>query len=220
MPPGYLKRCISQSLARKKNTERVAFLGGLVCTACNSAVVHNTETDLPSFDGAPANHVSMRDAELHEDVPMELPSNDVSVDHAVVRSSTTTCAEGFRTTGRPVVDVTRLSLLCGPGHGMSRWNQGWSTLVEPGQVFETTVELASTQCVRMFVTSSPKAAWLRALIRDERGSVLGEAQTSDSFVVVGADGAVCGRVTGRYRLIVEAGGAVELAVELWTLPPR
>ena len=187
-----------------------------------------------SFDRSAADS-SARDASFSEDSQRKEPDHSDAgcaetwtADAAIhlpdanpsyVGATWASCADGFRPSDQPQRDITRLSFLCGPYHGMHRDGKTWLGHVGAGSPMEVEASLSATQCARVFATAAQVQS-LRVSVMDEGGVLIGFAQSAEPFVMANPDGAMCVSQTGKIRIRLEAAkGAGSAAVELWVLPP-
>lgn len=162
-----------------------------------------------------------REPEPRLDSLSDAARNPSRPDHPYVGSTWASCTRGFRTSNQPQRDVTRLSLLCAPYHGMRRFGRTWLGHVGDASPGTFEARLAASQCARVFVTVGDDVRALRVSVIDSKESVIGVAESASSFAVVNEGGAFCVDRTGDYRIRIEVGsGSGPAAAELWTLPSR
>lgn len=141
--------------------------------------------------------------------------------HAYQHGPWASCSDGFRTSGHPQRDVTRLAYLCGPYQGMRRFGRTFLGRVGPEEDETFEARLHKGQCGRVFAVADEGLASFRVTVSAPSGALLGRGHADTGFVIVNAQGAFCVRETGTFRVTVAAQrGAGQIAAELWVLPAR
>jgi hypothetical protein len=178
-----------------------------------------TETPPPPMAAPPA-----ADAGAHEreaGAPPEepdAPALPVRVGGPWVR-----CYGGYRPSGDPVKDVTRLSLLCGPENGMRRLSKAplEGVVAAGGAPVTETFEARRGACYRVFAVGEPGVRDLDAVVRSSRGAPIAADHGEDAWPIVQPDRPFCALEDDRYTLEVSAKrGSGRFAAEIWVLRPR
>ncbi|MCL2824015.1 MAG: hypothetical protein FWD57_08490, partial [Polyangiaceae bacterium] len=99
--------------------------------------------------------INHTDDSVSEITMSEILISPQELGHRFMGNSWTTCADGFRVSGMPARDVLRLSLLCGPYHGMRRTEHEWNGYVAELNPVEVDVVVESNHCVRVFAAADP-----------------------------------------------------------------
>jgi hypothetical protein len=132
------------------------------------------------------------------------------------------CYTGFRPTGEPKRDATRLALLCGPVTGMERVGERMEgSLPDPRARGRHSLRAVRGECYRLFAVGDLGIDDLDVTLRSSRESrVAGDDQISRS-VVLDADRPVCTFADDTFTIeIGVARGAGAYALEAWRLPAR
>lgn len=132
----------------------------------------------------------------------------------------TSCANGFRTTSSPELDLMRLGMLCGPYHGMRRVGEAWTGSIGPGtQARSHTLDARKGQCFRVFAVADQHVSGLvlRALLPD--GKPIAEGTTAERWAALGSDGAWCVDHDAAVVVRIESSsGSGSYCAQAWLLP--
>jgi hypothetical protein len=130
------------------------------------------------------------------------------------------CYGGFRSTGDPVKDVTRLAILCGPENGMKRLSKQTMT----GEVREGAPAATEgfsahrDECYRVFAVAEPNVVDLDVVVRSSRGAAVAADHGEDAWPIVQPDRPFCPLEDDRYTVEVTAKrGTGKFAAEVWVL---
>lgn len=133
------------------------------------------------------------------------------------------CYGGFRPSGHPVRDVTRLGLLCGPPNGMRLHNEepfrGEVAAGAPPSSHE--FEVAQGECYRLFVVADLGVTDLDVLVESSRGSRLARDHGEDRWPVIHPERPFCTFDDDTFTIRLRANrGAGSYAAQVWKLPSR
>ena len=193
--------CLAFSLA--------ALAGGCEPSDISPGATQNVDAPGPSGSSIP----SARAQRLPPATPA-LPA----ASHPYTGGSWATCAAGFTTTGEVEKDLTRLSYLCGPYHGMQRYPKRWSDQVgptRPGAVPD--LPLQRGDCIRVFAVADRKNATftVTVLVRDV---TVGRVASQDGYAVANASGAICAPLGGTTKIAIRSDAQPSrVAAEVWIL---
>ena len=166
---------------------------------------------LPHLDtGAPAPGGS-------SSAPPEAPKPPVRVGGPWVR-----CYGGFRPSGDPLKDVTRLSLLCGPENGMKRLSTRAleGTVSAGGAPLGEAFEAHRGDCFRIFAVAERSVADLDIVVRSSREAPIAADHGEGAWpvAIVQPDRPFCALEDDRYTFEVSAKkGSGRFAAEVWVL---
>lgn len=130
------------------------------------------------------------------------------------------CYGGFRPSGDPVKDVTRLSILCGPENGMKRLSKQplEGTVREGGPGVSETFQARRGECYRVFAVAEPAVGDLDIVVRSSRGASIAADHGEDGWPIVQPDRPICPLEDDRYSFEVTAKrGSGRFAAEVWVL---
>ncbi|MBI4701637.1 MAG: hypothetical protein HY744_10850 [Deltaproteobacteria bacterium] len=133
------------------------------------------------------------------------------------------CHDGFRPSGEPVKDVTRLSLMCGPANGMQPLSdQPLTGRVQAGEPpVRHRFQAVEGECYRIFAVAEPSAAGLDVTVRSSRGSRLAGTWSEPGWPIVEPDRPFCTFAAGTFVVEVTARqGSGPYALQIWRLPAR
>ena len=145
--------------------------------------------------------------------PLEMPSR-------LQGGSWIKCHEGYRVTGDPAADVTRLSLSCGPQNGMSRVTEKTveGSVEESGTGATFTFYERFGECYRVFAVAEPLVKDLDVIVESHHGSRIASDNSESSWPIVQPDRPFCtleeGTVTVR---VTSKNGSGRFAAEVWKL---
>jgi hypothetical protein len=130
------------------------------------------------------------------------------------------CYQGYRSQSTPERDVIRLSLLCGPYHGLRAMGPPESgTLAESGKPNRHSFTAKRGQCVRIFVAAENAVHALRAALLGPESQPIAKCEGGDGWAVLDPSGALCLETDGTYTLEISAAkGHGGYAVQTWLLP--
>lgn len=125
------------------------------------------------------------------------------------------CYDGYKTSGKPALDLLRLGALCGPSNGMLAAQPRWTLSVQ-ADAPALTVPLEAGDCVRVIAaTTSPESFELEWREGDRQ---LRSCQQT-SFGLCPPDGVVCSSAAGPVTLAVHSDGPLAgFMAEVWRLP--
>jgi hypothetical protein len=147
--------------------------------------------------------------------PPDVPALPVRVGGPWVR-----CYGGFHPSGEPVVDVTRLSLLCGPENGMKRLSASplEGAVAAGGPPVTEAFEAHRGECYRIFAVAAAGVGDLDVVVRSSRGTAIAADHGEDAWPIVQPDRPFCALEDDRYTVEVSAQrGSGRFAAELWGL---
>jgi hypothetical protein len=130
------------------------------------------------------------------------------------------CYGNFRTSGEPLTDVTRLSLLCGPANGMRRLSKKpiEGSVEEGGPSVTEMLEAKRGECYRIFAVAEPTVADLDVTVQSSRGAAIAADHSEDSWPIVQPDRPFCPLADDRVTVEVSAHrGRGRFAAEVWVL---
>lgn len=130
------------------------------------------------------------------------------------------CYGGFRPSGEPVKDVTRLGLLCGPENGMRRLSARLieGSVIADGPGVSEAFEARRGECYRVFAVAEPSVTDLDVTVRSSRRAAVAADHGEDSWPIVQPDRPFCPLEDDRYVVEVTARhGSGRFAAEIWFL---
>jgi len=135
------------------------------------------------------------------------------------------CYEQFAVTGKPVHDVTRLGLMCGPVNGMTQLMQTQQGEVQPTDAGPPArggshrFVARSGHCYRIFAVAATTIEDLDLTVRSSRGSRLTADDTDDRWPVVDRQRPFCSFQDDTFSVDVSADdGHGGYALQVWQLP--
>ncbi len=133
------------------------------------------------------------------------------------------CYGGFRPSGEPLKDVTRLGLMCGPVNGMKLVTDkpmvGQLALGQTHKEHRFVAEAG--ECYRVFAVASNSVKNLDVTVRSLRGSRLASDHSEDNWPIVDPDRPFCTFESDTFVLEFSSpAGAGRFAAQVWKLPPR
>jgi len=130
------------------------------------------------------------------------------------------CYAGFRAESTPERDVIRLSLLCGPYHGLRAIGPPeMGTLAESAEPSRHSFTAKHGQCVRLFVAAEPGVQALRVALVGPEPQPIVKFEGAERWAAVSPTGAVCVETDGTYTVEISAAkGHGDYAVQTWLLP--
>lgn len=128
-----------------------------------------------------------------------------------------TCFDGFRISGQPLRDVTRLGLLCGPATGMRRPEPPEKRALSPGEAWTFDVPLAAGECLRLVVAASTATP----LVVTTSGAPLlaSTVRADEGWLVARPKSPLCAEQAASVRVVIRSAAGAEVAVGRWFLPP-
>lgn len=127
------------------------------------------------------------------------------------------CYGGFKPSGKPLVDVTRLGLLCGPSNGMTQHGEVARGEVAPGEVATVALKAVAGSCYRVFAAAGTAVKDLDVVVRSPRGKALARDDSHDSWPIVEPERPLCALESGTYSVQLSAAEAGPFALAIWQL---
>jgi hypothetical protein len=130
------------------------------------------------------------------------------------------CYGGFKPSGDPLKDVTRLAFLCGPENGMRRLSKRTleGAVTAGGTSVTETFEAKRGECYRVFAVGEPSIGDLDVAVRSSRGAAVAADHGEDAWPIVQPDRPFCPLEDDRYTIEVSAKkGGGKFAAEVWVL---
>lgn len=103
------------------------------------------------------------------------------------------CADGFTTSGRPVIDVTRLGLICGASLGLTRVREVpfEAALGARANRAAFEIKLVASSCYRFFVASDTKTLPVRITVKSEADITISSGVTRDGHLSLPEGSELC-----------------------------
>jgi len=132
------------------------------------------------------------------------------------------CHEGFRRSGEPDKDVTRLAMMCGPPNGMVPIaNTMRGSVVAGGRPASHDFSVQEGACYRIFAVGGGDIGELDVIVTSGRGTHLATDDSRDAWPIVERDRPLCSFGDDTFRIEVSSRrGAGPYSVQIWSLPPR
>jgi len=133
------------------------------------------------------------------------------------QQETDDCYRGFRSSGTPDVDVTRLGMLCGPAAGLTfAHDVVRGRLDEDGPARSHSVTLQRGECMSCFAAGNGVED-VEVEFLGPDGVPLGHANRGEPWVVFPEQGPHCPQVSGAYQVLVRThGGSGPYSLSVWS----
>lgn len=128
-----------------------------------------------------------------------------------------TCYEGFRTSGQPLRDVTRLGFLCGPMTGMRAARPPFERAVAAGESVAFDVPVGKGECFRVFATADGGAILTMSTSARPGGAAV-RSRHGQGWVVLRPGAPICSKDPDTVSVVLQADRACAVAVAPWILP--
>ena len=133
------------------------------------------------------------------------------------------CYGGFRPSGEPLRDVTRLGLLCGPPNGLRLVSREplQGKVAAGARAASHRFEARRGECYRIFAVASSSIEDLDVVVRSSRGSQLAKDHSEDAWPILDPEGPICTFGDDTFTVAVSARrGSGSYAMQIWALPAR
>ena len=128
------------------------------------------------------------------------------------------CYGGFRDSGTPLTDVTRLGMLCGPVNGMRPHGEPHQGQLAPGKIVTIPLKAKAGSCFRVFAVAASPITDLNVVVRSPRGHAMARDDSHDRWPIVEPERPFCALEDGIFSLQLSAAERGEYAVAVWRLP--
>ena len=132
------------------------------------------------------------------------------------------CRDGFRLSGEPLRDVTRLGLMCGPVNGMTALGDPLEGELSAGGGTAThPLAARAGACYRIFAIAGDGIVDLRLAVRSSRGTRLAADELHGRVAVADPERPFCTFEDDQFEIRVAAGASAgRYALQIWQLARR